>query len=462
MEIKYNILFFVDKEKLADGNYRPDGKLRVRIRFLSQKIDFNLGCRVDLAKWNNEVQRCKASTTHGKKKIAATAINREIQRYDDLTHEIFKSFEVQDKIPTVDEFRSYMNEALEKPSKVHDKGTEEIKKTFWNHLDDFVLENGKLSSWTKATFNKFKTTKRHLSEFDKDLTFDALTEQKLSEFVEYLLHTAGLRNSTIEKQLNFLKWFLRWAVRKKLTENNAFASFNPRLKSTPRKVIFLTWDELMTLYGLEIPESKKYLERVKDVFLFQCFTSLRYSDVENLKVSDVKKDHIEVTTVKTADSLSIELNKYSRSILDKYKNQAFPDNKVLPVISNQKMNDYLKELGKLAGFNESIRETYYEGNERKDIISYKHQLLSSHAGRRTFICNALTMGIPAETVMKWTGHSDYKAMKPYIDIADKDRQDAMKAFDKRDLTRIDELSNILTNFSKEEIKEALVRLDISY
>lgn len=66
----------------------------------------------------------------------------------------------------------------------------------------------------------------------------------------------------------------------------------------------------------QIPKDKQYLERVRDVFLFCCFTSLRYSDVRNLKRSDVKSDHIEVTTVKTADSLSIELNKYSKAILE--------------------------------------------------------------------------------------------------------------------------------------------------
>lgn len=90
---------------------------------------------------------------------------------------------------------------------------------------------------------------------------------------------------------------------------------------------------------------KKYLERVRDVFLFQCFTGLRYSDVFNLKRSDIKDNHIEITTVKTADSLIIELNKHSKSILYKYKDIPFENDKVLPVITNQKMNEYLKELG---------------------------------------------------------------------------------------------------------------------
>jgi integrase len=189
-----------------------------------------------------------------------------------------------------------------------------------------------------------------------------LDEVKLSEYVRYLCNVKKLRNSTIGKQIGFLKWFLR------------------------------------------------------------------YSDIYNLKRSDVKDNHIEITTIKTADSLIIELNNHSKTILDKYKDVALEDNKVLPVISNQRMNDYLKELAELAEINEPIRETYYKGNERIDVVTPKYALLGTHAGRRTFICNALSLGIPAQVVMKWTGHSDYKAMKPYIDIADDIKATAMDKF----------------------------------
>ena len=105
-----------------------------------------------------------------------------------------------------------------------------------------------------------------------------------------------------------------------------------------------------------------------------------------------------------------------------------PDNKALPVVCNQKMNVYLHELCELAGFIEPIRQTYYMGNERIDVVKPKFKLIGTHTGRRTFICNALGMGIPHQVVMKWTGHSDYKAMKPYIDVADEIKIEAMKKF----------------------------------
>ena len=205
--------------------------------------------------------------------------------------------------------------------------------------------------------------------------------------------------------------------------------FRPKLKETQKKIIFLDKEELDKVKNLEIPTSKQYLERVRDVFLFCCFTGLRYSDAYNLRKSDIKGQCIEITTVKTADSLTIELNKMSKAILTKYKKVEFENNKALPVISNQKMNEYLKELGELAGINIPIRQTYYVGNNRIDEVRPKYELLGTHVGRKTFIVNALSMGIPVNIVMKWTGHSDYKSMKPYIDIVDSIKAQSMKKFD---------------------------------
>ena len=93
------------------------------------------------------------------------------------------------------------------------------------------------------------------------------------------------------------------------------------------------------------------------------------------------------------------------------------------------MNDYLKELGALCGIDQPQTIVYFKGNQRIEEVHPKYELLGTHAGRRTFICNALSFGIPTQVVMKWTGHSDYKAMKPYIDIADDIKAKAMNKFD---------------------------------
>ena len=122
----------------------------------------------------------------------------------------------------------------------------------------------------------------------------------------------------------------------------------------------------------------------------------------------LKENHIEVTTIKTADNLIIELNNHSKTILDKYKDVVFEHDKTLPVISNQRMNDYLKELGELAEINEPVRETYYKGNQRIDEVTPKYALLGTHAGRRTFICNALSLGIPPQVVTAIVRNNEYE------------------------------------------------------
>ena len=293
---------------------------------------------------------------------------------------------------------------------------------------EFIKECGTQSSWSKATYEKFAAVKKHLERFDNELTFEALDEAWLTSYMDFLMDEEGLRNASTKKQIGYLKWFLRWCTKKGYCMHTAYNSFNPKLKIPQKKVICLTLKELDKLKTYQIPQTKQYLERVRDVFLFCCFSGLRYSDVYNLKRSDIKQDHIEITTIKTADSLIIELNDHSKAILEKYKDVHFENDKALPVVSNQKMNNYLKELGELAEINDPIRETYYKGNERIDTTTPKYALLSTHAGRRTFICNALALGIPPQVVMKWTGHSDYKAMKPYIDLADETKANAMTKF----------------------------------
>ena len=222
--------------------------------------------------------------------------------------------------------------------------------------------------------------KNHLRAFRSELSFSFFNEAGLTEYVRYLREEREMRNSTIGKQLSISKWFLRWSFSQGIHRNNAYDTFRPKLKDTQKKIIFLTWEELTKLREFEIPPAKQSLDRVRDVFLFQSFTGLRYSDVYNLRRSDIKEEHIEVTTIKTSDSLVIELNKHSKAILGKYQDVMLEHDRALPVITNLKMNEYLKELAELAGINEPIRQTYYKGNERIDEVTPKYAQLGTHAG----------------------------------------------------------------------------------
>lgn len=426
MNIKRNIIFTLESRKKDGVLIVENVPIRMRVNFASKRIEFTTGYRIDAAKWDSDKQRVRNGCTN-KLKQSASEINASLLGYYTEVQEIFKKFEVEEIMPTPEQIKEAFN-ALHKPIEEEVKPKKPMSNTFYKVFDEFVRDCGRQNDWTDSTYEKFAAVKNHLMNFRDGLTFDFFDEKGLNDYVTYLRDVKEMRNSTIGKQLSFLKWFLRWAFKKGVHQNNAYDSYKPKLKNTQKKIIFLTWEELNKLREFEIPAAKQALDRVRDVFLFQCFTGLRYSDVFNLRKSDIKGDHIEVTTVKTSDSLIIELNNHSKAILDKYKDVAFEDDKVLPVITNQKMNDYLKELAELAGIDEPVRQTYYRGNERIDEITPKYALLGTHAGRRTFICNALALGIPPQVVMKWTGHSDYKAMKPYIDIADDIKANAMSKF----------------------------------
>jgi integrase len=310
--------------------------------------------------------------------------------------------------------------------------------TFWDVYHEYESYAGKLNDWAVKTRKKYETIRYNLKSFrdwkreqglpNFDVTFEYFDEDGFQSFVDYLRDEKKYVNTTIRKDIVMLKVVIRWAYRRRYHNNHMFEAFRPALKSAQKKVVFFNKKELEKLENYKIPETKLYLVRVRDVFLFQCFTGIRYSDLANLRRCDVHDDYIEITTIKTVDSLRIELNTHSKAILKKYEPFDFKDGMALPVVSNQKMNQYLHELCKMAGFNEPIRITYYRGNERFDEIKPKHEVIGTHTGRRSFICNALGMGITPQVVMKWTGHSDYKAMKPYIDVADDIKAEAMKKF----------------------------------
>lgn len=418
MKINYNILFFPDIEK-----GKQDGKIRLRIRWNGNVLNFNVGHRVHLDKWSKESQRCKRNTTN-LKQVSASVINSDIQFLQDKIEFVFKKFELGEKMPNKEEVKEAFNLARGITKKVR-------VKDFFFHYDQFVVEMGVTNNWTKATFTKLNTVKAHLESFSPKLKFSDLDINGLTRLVYFLREEKEYRDSTIKKYLGFLKWFLKWSVKKGINQNIDFESFKPKLRNSNSTIVYLYWDELMKIYDYTFTVEEAHLERVRDVFCFSCFTSLRYSDVANLKKSDIHKNFISITSVKTADPLKIDLNDYSSEILKKYKKYQSDHNYALPVISNQKMNDYLKDLAKLIKLNRKFTNTYYVGNKRIDEVLILHDVISTHAGRRTFISNALIMGIPPQTVMQWTGHSDYSAMKPYIAIADKDRARAMEVFNRK-------------------------------
>ena len=334
MNIKRNIIFALESRKKDGVLIVENVPIRMRVNFASQRIEFTTGYRIDVTKWDADKQRVKNGCTN-KLKQSASEINAALLGYYTEIQEIFKRFEVAEVMPSPADVKNAFN-ARHRSDDVQEEQTSEkldASAEFYKAFDEFVRVCGRQNDWTHATYEKFAAVKNHLRSFRAELSFSFFNESDLTEYVRYLREVREMRNSTIGKQLSFLKWFLRWSFSQGMHGNNAYDTFRPKLKDTQKKIIFLTWEELTRLREFEIPPAKQSLDRVRDVFLFQCFTGLRYSDVYNLRRSDIKEDHIEVTTIKTSDSLVIELNKHSKAILEKYQDVVFEhDNKTIGLL----------------------------------------------------------------------------------------------------------------------------------
>lgn len=423
MHINRTVKFILHKRNKDDATNLA---IRMRCVIRGQKpLDIATGHHIDAVDWDADAQ-CARGTN-------ASVINRTLNTWRATMDEIFARYElIEKREPALDELRDLFNDMVGRsvPAIANTIGdvpneTDDLFKVF----DIFVATMSKQNSWTPSTHEKFHSLRNHLKAFDANLSFVTINDAKLAKYTDYL-HNLEMRNTTIMKNLAFVRWFLRWAANAGWYKGKSHETFKPRLKGTDcKEIIYLTIEELKTIETHVFPPQRIGLEHVRDVFVFCCYTGLRFSDAAKLKRSDIHGDTIHVVTKKTRDALVIELNKHSRAILEKYKDAGLPDDKALPTISNVKTNAYLKNLGLECGIDEPTRVVYFMGNERHEHVFPKYQLLTTHVARRTFVVTALYLGIPAEVIMRYTGHSSFSAMKPYVAIVDELKRKSMDLFD---------------------------------
>lgn len=299
-------------------------------------------------------------------------------------------------------------------------------------IDRYIADNK--ATREAGSLAVYRALRKHLEGFETRLktriTFDSIDHAFFQSFQAYLLSLTktdkesgetvpGLNNTTIAKQLSTLKTFLNYAKVHGVTVSEKYKTF--KIKRESLEVIALTSEEFETLFSLDLVGNKR-LEQTRDIFCFACSTGLRYSDLSQLRREHIKEDEIRLTVKKTKEWLTVPLNKYSKAILDKYAERLRP----LPMISNQKLNDYVKELCKLANIDESIEIVRFHGAKRVATIYPKYELIGVHTGRKTFATLSLEKGMSAEEVMTITGHKDYKSFKRYVKVTEQRKKVVMK------------------------------------
>lgn len=412
--------------------------VRLRVSWAGCRADITTGFAVDPAKWDNENSIMRANYKNGRGQSSGE-VNKGVAALCSTAEDVLTLFELQNRrVPTVAEFKEAFGVAAGRKKAIKKK---EDEADFFRAFDLFVSQMGVNNDWSEATYTKFASIRSHLKGWRSSLSLVGFSKEDFAAFVLYLQHTAKLLNTTVAKNVGFLRWFLRWAAANGYYEGKAHEQYRPRFKGLNcKEVIYLEWEELQNFLNFDFSDRFPSYALVRDVFCFCCFTGLRYSDVAKLKRSDLcleaESPYIKVVTKKTTDRLQIELNNYALAILKKYEGVPLPKDLALPVISNAKMNEHLHDAAEAAGIDAPVRIITFRGNVRTEAVVPKHSVLTTHCGRKTFIVNALRLGIPPAVIMEWTGHSDFKAMKPYIKIVDAAKLENMEKFNELGTAKI--------------------------
>ena len=416
--LKYSLKFSIKKNETDAST-----PIRLRVSFNSVRPEVYTGISVKPSEWDSTSSRTKSKSDRR---------NTELKKIESVIDNIFNEYEIlHNRYPTIDEFKNAWN------LKRNKKSAKEENPLLLDVFEEFIKHNAVSKQWTDGTYKSYISIKNHWEMYAPEVKINNLTEKKLIGFILYF-QTAPIdfktkkkkkphRNTTIEKNISDFKFVLKWAFKQKIYTGDLHETFEFVFKGTSgdlKEIIYLEWDELIEMYCRDFGSER--LNHVRDVFAFCCFTGQRFSDVKKLRHSDIRDGYFINTTEKTIDPLRIDLNDYSAEILSRYKDSPRP----LPIISHDKTNAYLKEIGEIMEWDSPISEVFFIGEKRFTKTYLKREVISTHAGRRTFVVNALKMNIPSIVVRSWTGHKDERAMKPYIKIVDELKSEQMRKFNR--------------------------------
>jgi len=302
---------------------------------------------------------------------------------------------------------------------------EEAKMTLIKYFDFFIKNlSSRANKRTGKTLSsamaiKYGTIKNLFLDFCKHMgkqyDFADINAKFYQDFNSYMMTEKDYSVNTLGRVNTFLKTVLNDAV---LNKFNTHLEFREILKGMTEESdsVYLNKDELQKLYELDLKDSAK-LDRVRDIFLIGAWTGLRFSDFTTLKKEDVQGDRIRVKTQKTGNKVTIPLHPVVKLILEKYHYE------IPPAISNQKFNDYIKDVCELAKINEPFIKHITKGGKDVIIKKEKWEAVSSHTARRSFSSNAYKQGINPVYIMSITGHKTESEFMKYIKIGTDEKAD---------------------------------------
>lgn len=385
----FSVLFYPKRRDIDKQGKIP---LYVRISVSGKRSESYIQRRIEPENWNSKAGKAFGATTN----------MRELNRYmDGIRSNLYK---IHSRLVEKDVF--FTAKDIRDVYTGRDETLKMVLEVFQEHNDELAQLVGK--EYSSGTLQRYKTCRTHIEnylnkEYSKnDIPIRNIDHKFITGF-EYYLKTQKkcIHNTAIKYIINFKK-IVRIAYANDWISKDPFVHWKATWKHQDRE--FLTQRELNAL------EKKTFtiqrLEQVKDIFLFCCYTGLAYADVEKLKADDILlgmdgRRWIKTKRKKTNTRSSIPLLPAAESILEKYEAHPLVLNKtnMLPVLSNQKSNAYLKEIALLCGITKN---------------------LTTHLARHTFATTVtLSNGVPIESVSKMLGHTSIKTTQHYAKVMDK-------------------------------------------
>ncbi len=393
--VRFNLKNKQEEETLVVLIFRYEGK----------KLVYSTGEKINPKFWNDKNQKARETRNFP----SHSEFNSYLKKLENTVEEIDRKARIEGRKLSIKDFKKEIDIKL---GKVEEK---EIPSLF-QFIEEFISTRENANA-PKGSLQVYRKTFKHLKDYAKvngQINYEDINLTFLDSFKKFLYaDPRSLSKNYSLKLLQNLKLFLNEATERGYNTNLEYKSRKFTIKKEETTHIYLTIEELEKISSLNLSKNKR-LEKIRDLFLIGCFTGLRFSDFSQLQEKHFKDfegvEVIEVITQKTKQKVVIPVHPKVKRIIQKYDG-------VLPrSISNQKMNEYLKELGEKANLNEKITMKRTKGGITSEETFEKWELLSTHTARRSFATNSFKAGIPSLSIMKITGHTTEKSFLQYIKV----------------------------------------------
>ncbi len=383
----------------------PKSKTNSLILFYSNLPDgrrfvYSTGQKIPVRLWDYHSQIPKRTKSQNDQVIVNT-VNFRLEKFKTLYLKLDMESNASGKKLT--------KELLKNEFDIQFKGVKrkEVPNNFDKCFDDFYNSKIKEGTWSKSTAKRYLMINRLIKEFEKfhkPIEMKLIDDKWIRDFKDYCEKIKLHQVNTVGRNIGLVKTFLNYCLKQGYINQNNFKDVVVGREVTEQ--LALSKQDILLIEGLDLHGNKR-LERVRDVFLLGCYTGMRYSDFKRIKASNISDGLIRIREVKDKKKfLQIPITDRARIILDKYEMN-------IPVISEQKFRDYLKEVFRLAGFTQNRIKSTKIGKSvfEKEVPMY--ELMGTHTARRSFITHMLNSGVPAKAIMKITGHRSINNFQLY-------------------------------------------------